>query len=473
MSSLWLWFLSLVVLALFVMPLVMSLASTSRDPTSTGSTLKTKTKSNVTKKPKIIYDTALAHFKFEGRVDELWSSNEGPLVQQTIVISGKHCTDRLESTLSELKQWKNLGKVSHLHAIWRPNGAEGCMQSHIAALRLAAASGKNTLVVEDDFTTTVSSESFDETQRQLQNSVGGDRWDMLIVSLFAYDWAPVVDHDPLMRIFRTTTTGAYLISGAYAAKLRDHWEAGHLALRAAENSGNKDVWQLGKTEIDQSWSALSRKDRWYSTVQSMAQQRPGVTTIAGTFSDNSWTTTPDRKHFMYRGAGEKHKKFPMRLRQPVTIHRIGVVLPSTMSEPERQAMVKTLWPHHYVVCLPVTTPSLPTATKAKDAFNRYTTEDDNEQDALALAQKHNLGLAVALTDIAPTDMSPPMEILSSALKRGSSMVWYEKWKILVGTPSLVTTIARKCLVPGKLGSNYGLDANALSIAAAQFGAQTL
>lgn len=476
MSSILLWLFSLIVLALFVLPLVLALAAAGRTPTGSTAKVVSEAPSQPKAEPSVVHDSALAHFNLDDRVDKLWESEEGPLVQQTIVISGKQCTERLQATVSELRKWDHLGPVSHLHAIWRPNGAEGCMQSHIAALRLVAASGKNTLIVEDDFTASVSSDDFDETQRQLASTVGQNRWDMLIVSLFAHDWAPVVGRAPLMRIFRTTTTGAYLVSGAYAAKLRDHWEDGHAVLRASEAVGKKSVWRLGKTEIDQSWAALSRTDRWYSTVASMAQQRPGITTIAGTFSDNSWTATPDLRHFLYRGAGEKHRSFPMRLREPVTVHRIGVVIPDSMTEAEQEAIMRVLWPEHYVVALPVQGgPPRLAATAAKDAFqHREGSKEGN--DALVVAQEHELDLAVALPNLVPTSIdgfvSPPVELMKGALDKSSGMVWYDKWQMLVGTPSLVSVTARKCLQQAQSSARAMLDSKLLSTTAAQFGAQT-
>lgn len=268
------------------------------------------------------FDNATAHYDFLQRIRRVRTSEEGPLVHQTVIISGANCTSRLNETLTQLAAWLRLGDVYHLRAVWRPNGAEGCMQSHIAALKFAMHTGKNTLVVEDDFDVACSDSKWESAQRLLVETVGPDRWDMFIAALFAHDWAKVAGAPPLMRIFRTTTTGGYIVNHSYAQVLHDLWSDVHADVsRHRERS-----WNVGVTEIDQNWATLSRADRWYSTSQSCGHQRPCVTTIAGGFADNRWEPDESLKSFWYRGGGDEVKQYPIRLRKDVTIMRVLILV---------------------------------------------------------------------------------------------------------------------------------------------------
>lgn len=268
------------------------------------------------------FDNATAHYDFLQRVRRVRTSDEGHLVQQTIIISGANCTSRLNKTLTQLASWRRLGDVYHLRAVWRPNGAEGCMQSHIAALKFAMHSGKHTLVVEDDFDVACSDDEWEAAQRLLVDTVGPGRWDMFIAALFAHDWARVAGASPLMRIFRTTTTGGYIVNRSYARVLHDLWSDVH-----ADVSRYRDrPWNVGVTEIDQNWATLSRVDRWYSTARPCGYQRPSVTTIAGGFADNRWQPDESLRSFRYRGGGDEAKQYPIRLRSDVTVMRVLVMV---------------------------------------------------------------------------------------------------------------------------------------------------
>lgn len=261
-----------------------------------------------------VYDTALAHKQPYERLHLIRTQeSEVPNVDAVIVISGKQHKKRLEETIAELNKWPSMGNVYHLDAVWRPNGAEGCMQSHIAALTIAAKWGKNVLIVEDDFTAAVSKEEFVANMNEFYGfTEKTDKWDMLIMSQFVHDWARVNGAKYLMRIYKTTTTGAYLIQKDYAKILRDLWMNCHDKVRASE------TWEVGATEIDQSWEELSQKDKWFGFIKSLGQQRPQITTIGGTYADNTWTSSKDLTKFYYKGGGEEAQEFPLTLREPVT-----------------------------------------------------------------------------------------------------------------------------------------------------------
>lgn len=265
------------------------------------------------------FDGPMSHHNIESRFRQIKSSAPGRLVQATIIISGRDCKSRLNATLASLAAWENIGPIYHLDAIWRPNGAEGCMQSHIAALKMAMKFGKNVMIVEDDLQISANNKTFEAGQANVADTVGETRWDMIIVSQFVHDWAKIKNNESLMRIFRTTTTGAYVVRSGYAKKLHDLWEKEHEKIRS------NTKWKLGQHEIDQNWSRLSKKDRWYGFIKSMAQQRPSITTIGGTFADNRWIAEPSLRQYRYKGGGDEVKLYPLKLRKPISLRKVAAL----------------------------------------------------------------------------------------------------------------------------------------------------
>lgn len=210
-------------------------------------------------------------------------------IDSVIYINLDSRPDRNEEVLTELKQINmNMDKVHRLSAVKRKWGALGCSLSHIACLKFIAEKGwKRTLILEDD----VGFESKDVERWNagvvdINNKIKSTNYDVIFLGGFVRDpKGPLkTEYTTIYQTKNTSCTHAYIIKGEYAPQLLAHTET-------AVQMMMKDPPNLKQFHLDNAWSAMMARDRWYISIPTLAYQRDSFSDIEGKAAN---TDTPLR-----------------------------------------------------------------------------------------------------------------------------------------------------------------------------------
>jgi hypothetical protein len=199
-------------------------------------------------------------------------------VDQIYVINVAHRKDRYDSVMRELAAARApLQRLTRIPADTRQvvrskalNGAIGCLNSHIAALRDAKQRGfAHILILEDDFCFTSDLEThLDHLDRFLRGSYG-----YLICLLAASKYGRIEPLDDLVSrsIQPCTNAAAYLVSRAGVGRLLEVNEA---ALAALIETGD-----AGTYAADRAWSVLQGGDNFLVFRRKFGFQAAGYSDI--------------------------------------------------------------------------------------------------------------------------------------------------------------------------------------------------
>lgn len=187
--------------------------------------------------------------------------------------------DRNEEILTELNQINmNMDKVNRLSAVKRKWGALGCSLSHIACMKAILEKGwKRTLVLEDDAGFEAKDvERWNAGVIDINTKIKSDNYDVIFLGGFVRDPdGPLkTDLPTIYQTKNTSCTHAYIIKREYAQKLLDHTET-------AVQMMMKDAPNIKQFNLDNAWSAMMAKDRWYISIPTLAYQRESFSDIEG------------------------------------------------------------------------------------------------------------------------------------------------------------------------------------------------
>lgn len=180
-------------------------------------------------------------------------------IDTILYINLEHRKDRNEHCLNEIKKIDpNLSKTHRIDAVYNPeNGALGCTQSHIKALKyfIENPSWNTCLILEDDFT--FKSENPEEVNGivsyLIQNS---PNFNVLLLGISLFDLKYIPTENPLIfKITSAQTTSGYIITRNYVYTLLANF------IKANNNmvcNGWKPEWCL-----DMFWKQLMPIGNWY------------------------------------------------------------------------------------------------------------------------------------------------------------------------------------------------------------------
>lgn len=144
-------------------------------------------------------------------------------------------------------------------------GIIGCMKSHLAVLKIAKERNyKNILILEDDFTFTVSKEEFNKNLTLFFSL--HKEFDVFMLS-FAHLQYDETDNENIFKVLSSQTASGYLVNQSYYDKLIRLFEWADPLLEET-----KQHWIYAN---DQIWKSLQKPDKWYCFCKRLGKQRPG------------------------------------------------------------------------------------------------------------------------------------------------------------------------------------------------------
>jgi GR25 family glycosyltransferase involved in LPS biosynthesis len=209
-----------------------------------------------------------------------------------IYINLENRNDRKDLFNKELKKLDtDMSKVHKVSGIYIPkNGHKGCVQSHVLALnmiKLNSPRWKLVMIMEDDAELTVPPEQFNDTiERALEKLDEIDpNWNVLMlatawkslpqgsaaISQELEIYNPQGERVPLalQRLKSATTASAYIIKDSYVNTILDLFNTCNQNLKHDRlNQKGHEPWAL-----DQKWTSLQEKDRWYCLDKDIIKQR--------------------------------------------------------------------------------------------------------------------------------------------------------------------------------------------------------
>ena len=142
-------------------------------------------------------------------------------------------------------------------------GTLGCLQSHLAVLKLARERGyKNVLILEDDFTFLVSKEEFEKNLTQFFDSNIEYNVCMISYKLMKQRDTP---YDFLWKSIEVQTGSGYIVNANYYNKLIDLYEWAMPKL-----AETKMHWVYAS---DQIWKQYQPHDNWFCFKTRLGKQR--------------------------------------------------------------------------------------------------------------------------------------------------------------------------------------------------------
>jgi glycosyl transferase family 25 len=190
-------------------------------------------------------------------------------IDKIIYINLDKRTDRKEFIENELNNF--LLDYERFPAVFNTEGIVGCTQSHLNVLKLAKERNyKNILILEDDFTFTVSKDVFEQQLTLFFDS--NIDYDVCMISFLLNSGEISTEHTFLTKIFEAQTASGYIVNSKYLDKLINLYEYS-LPLLIETNKH----WLYCN---DQCWKSLQKTDNWFCFTERFGIQRDG-------FSDNS------------------------------------------------------------------------------------------------------------------------------------------------------------------------------------------
>lgn len=198
------------------------------------------------------------------------------MIDAVLYINLDHRTDRKTHILNQLSRMQFSESIIHrIPAIYNSEcGHIGCGQSHIKALQYALIQGwDEVLILEDDFKFLVSREVMDA---YLAEAVVP--WDVFLLAKGNGTYEEPVGH--IQKVKRCTTTSGYIVRRHYIEVLLENFTQSlnkmrqQLIIHQERKPDTKFIH--GVFAIDQSWSSLQKKDKFYITEPVIGTQNKSL-----------------------------------------------------------------------------------------------------------------------------------------------------------------------------------------------------
>jgi len=178
-------------------------------------------------------------------------------------------TDRREQIEAECQK---MGiSIERFPAIEHWFGGFGCLQSHLAVLKLARERGYPTATIfEDDFQFLVSKDEFEDLVKRVPNEFD-------VVMLGYNHMKPCLPYtDTFEKVIEAQTTSGYIVHNRFYDKLIAVYEEASKLF-----DGELTRQGFGKYSPDQCWKRLQPISVWLSTVKRIGRQRESYSDIEG------------------------------------------------------------------------------------------------------------------------------------------------------------------------------------------------
>jgi len=153
-------------------------------------------------------------------------------------------------------------------------GIIGCNASHLEVLKKAKADKlPNILIIEDDFTFTISKEEWKEDLAKLDHV----SFDVCMLGYNLIRGEPCSEHNFLTKVMDAQTTSAYLIQESMYDRLIEVWETGLILLKSTRN--------VPVYALDQWWKSLQPSSKWYCFTRRVGKQRACYSDNENRFTD--------------------------------------------------------------------------------------------------------------------------------------------------------------------------------------------
>ena len=193
------------------------------------------------------------------------------VTQYTYYINLEHRKDRMEETITELKNF-GIDNPIRFNAIkYKKNGHVGCSKSHLAILKEARYKNYSyVMIVEDD----IEFMNPDETNRKLNNIINSSlKWDVILLSCANHSNLNKKINKDYVNVNGCTTCTGYIVKKEYYDTLINHWEKG-LKMLIKTNDSNEYA-------CDQYWKILQKKDNFILINPVKVYQRESHSDLVG------------------------------------------------------------------------------------------------------------------------------------------------------------------------------------------------
>jgi len=196
-------------------------------------------------------------------------------VDKVIYVNLESRTDRKEEIENELNSF-NI-EYERFNAISRPDyGIIGCTQSHLEIIKMAKAKNyKNILILEDDFTFTVSKDTFEEQIDLLFNST--ITFDICMISYNLIKFKKNNENTFLHNVLEAQTTSGYIINESMYDIMIDLY---NWALPLLDTTRHHWIYSL-----DQIWKLLQPITNWYCFSVRLGKQRMSYSDLDKTITN--------------------------------------------------------------------------------------------------------------------------------------------------------------------------------------------
>ena len=196
-------------------------------------------------------------------------------VDKVIYVNLESRTDRKEEIETELDKF-NI-KYERFNAISRPDyGIIGCTQSHLEVIKMAKQNNyKNILILEDDFTFTVSKDTFEEQIELLFKS--NINFDICMLSYNLIKFKRNIEHTFLNNVLEAQTTSGYIINETMYDIMIDLYT---WTLPLLDSTRHHWIYSL-----DQIWKLLQPITNWYCFSERLGKQRMSYSDLDKTITN--------------------------------------------------------------------------------------------------------------------------------------------------------------------------------------------
>ena len=193
-------------------------------------------------------------------------------IDKIIYINLNKRSDRREEIENELNKFGL--EYERFEAIDVPHfGQLGCAISHLSVLKIAKERGyKNILILEDDFTFTVTKDEFENQLNSFFNSNINYNVCMLSYNLIKHTES---NYKFLFKALDVQTTSGYIVNSNYYDKLINIFEPN---IQFLAESKRTDLYS-----VDVVWKKLQPNDDWFCFINRIGIQRPSYSDIEYSF----------------------------------------------------------------------------------------------------------------------------------------------------------------------------------------------
>jgi glycosyl transferase family 25 len=197
-------------------------------------------------------------------------------IDAILYINLAHRTDRKIQIEAELNNMDiNKEKIIRIDAVLdKNNGHKGCCASHIKALEFAKNNKyRNVLILEDDFCFNIKKEELNILLNKIFNKINNE-YDIIMFAANIFKEEEIPDIANLNKIKYATTTSGYLINNHFYDTLLQNFKEAYSKLKA-----KLDDTKIDNNAIDQYWTILQDKSKWYVTKPIIGKQRDSYSDI--------------------------------------------------------------------------------------------------------------------------------------------------------------------------------------------------